>query len=100
MFVTTGLTFHEEISKLRDSFHMNGYPKEISYNHVRKFLSEILMTTTSCQNMNDEKKYTVAMPFIGHPSIILIGSSTKNLKCISKNVVQYIENLKFKITFP
>ena len=51
-------TFHEEISKLKDNFHMNGYPKEIFYNHVTKFLSEKLMTNNSCQNMNDEKKYS------------------------------------------
>ena len=46
---------NEEISKLRDIFHMNGYPKEIFNNHVKKFLSEKLMTTNSCQNMNDER---------------------------------------------
>ena len=62
-------TFHEEISKLNDIFHMNGYPKDIFYNHVKKFLSEELMTTNSCQDMNDEKKYTVIMPFTGHPSM-------------------------------
>ena len=62
-------TFHDEISKLKDIFHMNGYTKEIFYNHVKKFLSEKLMTTNSCQNMNDEKKYTVIIPFIGHPNI-------------------------------
>ena len=52
-------TFHEEISKLKDIIHINGYPKELFYNHVKKYLSEKLMTTNSCQNMNDEKKYTV-----------------------------------------
>ena len=63
-------TFHEEISYLNDIFHVNSYPKEVFHNHVKKFLSERLMTTNSCQNMNDEKKYTVIIPFIGHPSII------------------------------
>ena len=48
---------------------MNGYPKDIFYNHAKKFLSKKLMTINSCQNMNDGKKYTVIMPFIGHPSI-------------------------------
>ena len=52
------LIFHEEISKLKGTFHMNGYPKEIFDNHAKKFLSEKLMTTNSCRNMNDEKKYT------------------------------------------
>ena len=33
-------TFHEEISKLIDILHRNGYTKEIFYNHVKKFLSE------------------------------------------------------------
>ena len=56
--------------KLTDIFHMNVYPKEIFYNHVRKFISEKLMTTNSCQNMNDEEKYIVIIPFIGHPSMI------------------------------
>ena len=46
-------TFHEEISKLKDIFHMNGYRREIYYNHVKKFLSERPMTTNSSQNMND-----------------------------------------------
>ena len=32
-------TFPEKISKLKDILHMNGYHKEISYNHVKKFLS-------------------------------------------------------------
>ena len=63
---------------------MNGYPKEIFNNHVKKFLSEKLMTTNSCQNMNDEKKYTVIIPFIGHPSITLKKSLTKDLKSINK----------------
>ena len=49
---------------------MNGYPKEIFCNHVKKFLSENPMTTNSCQNINDEKKYTVILPFIGHLSMI------------------------------
>ena len=43
--------------------------RDIFYNYVKKFLSEKLMTTNSCQNMNDERKYTVIMLFIGHPSI-------------------------------
>ena len=73
------VTFHEEISKLKDIFHMNGYPKEIFHNHVKKFLSEKLMTTYSCQNMNDEMKYTVIIPFIGDPSITFKKSSTKNI---------------------
>ena len=55
---------------------MNGYPKEIFHNHVKKFLSEKLMTTNSCQNMNDEKKCTVIIPFIGHPFINYKKSST------------------------
>ena len=42
-------TFHEEISKLKDIFHTNGYPKDIFYNRVKKFLSKKLMTTNSCQ---------------------------------------------------
>ena len=29
-------TFHEEISKLKYIFHMNGYPKDIFHNHVEK----------------------------------------------------------------
>ena len=58
---------------------MNGYPKEIFYNRVKKFLSEKQMTTNSCQNMNDEKNYTVIMPFIGRPSIAFKKSLTKNL---------------------
>ena len=77
-------TFHEEISKLKDIFHINGYPKEIFCNRIKKFLGEKLMTANSCQNMNDEKKYTVIMPFTGHPSIALKKSLTKNLKSFNK----------------
>ena len=51
------ITFHEEIYKLKDIIHMNGHPKEIFYNNVKKFLSEKLMTSNSCQNLNDEKTY-------------------------------------------
>ena len=69
--------FHEEISNLKDTFHMIGYHKEISYNHEKNFLSEKLMNNNSCQNMNDEKKYTVIIPFIGHPSLIFKISITK-----------------------
>ena len=36
--------------------------------------------------MNDEKKYTVIMPFIGHPSITFKKSLAKNLKSINKKV--------------
>ena len=32
---------------------MDGYLKEIFYDHVKNFLSENLMTTNSCNNMND-----------------------------------------------
>ena len=92
-------TFHEEISKLKDIFHMNGYPKDIFYYHVRKFLSEKLMTTNSCQNLNDEKIYTVIIPFIDHPSIALEKSLAKNRRSINKNVVQYLKHLMFKTTF-
>ena len=49
---------------------MNGTPKEIFYNHVNIFLSVKLMTSNSYQNMNDENKYTVIIPFIGHPFIV------------------------------
>ena len=42
-------TFHEEISKLKVIFYMNGYPKDIFCNHVKKYLSEKLMTTNSSQ---------------------------------------------------
>ena len=70
--------------KIKDIFHMNGLPKEIFYDHVKKFLGENLMTTNSCQNMNDEKKYTVIIPFIGHPSMTFKKSLTKNLKSINK----------------
>ena len=91
-------TFHEEISKQKDIYHRNGYPKEIFYYHVKKFLSEKLMTTNSCQNMNDEKKYTVIMPFIGHPSITLKKSLTKNLKSINEKCT-ILKHLSTKLLF-
>ena len=54
--------------------------KQIYY--IKKFLSEKLMTTNSSQNMNDEKKYIVIIPFIGHPSMTFKKSLVKNLKSI------------------
>ena len=33
------------------------------------------MTTNSSQNMNDEKKYTVIIPFIGHPSMTFLADN-------------------------
>ena len=77
-------TFNEEISKMNDICHMNCHPKEIFFNHEKKFLSEKLLTTNNCQNMNDEKKYTVSIPFIGHPSIAFKKVSSINLKSIKK----------------
>ena len=63
-----------------------------------KFLSEKLMTANSCQNMNDEKKYTVIMQFIGHPSIIFKTSLTKNSnginnKCCTISKTFQVQNL-------
>ena len=63
---------------------MNGYPMEVFYNHVEKFLSEELIITIISQNMNDEEKYTVIIPFIGHQSITFKKSSTNNSKSINK----------------
>ena len=92
-------TFHDEISKPKDIFHMDGYPKDIFYFHIKKFLSEKLMTTNRYQDMNDEKKYAAIMPFICHPSIIFKKSLTKTLKSINKNVVQYLKLLMLKTIF-
>ena len=43
------------------------------------------MTTNSSKNKIDEKKYTLIIQFIGHPSIIFKKSLTKNLININKN---------------
>ena len=59
---------------------MNGYHEEIFYNHVKTFLSEKLMTTNCCQNMNDEKKYIVIMLFIGIPTMTFKKSLKKRRK--------------------
>ena len=64
---TNWFTFHEEISKLKDIFHMNGYPKDIFYNHVEKFLSKNLMTTNSCQNMNERNIQLSYHSLVIHP---------------------------------
>ena len=78
---------------------MNGYTKDIFYNHVKFFISNELMTANSSRNMNDEKKYSVIIPLIGHPFLIFKKSSSKNLKALIKNVVQYLTHLRFKPTF-
>ena len=66
---------------------------------VKKFLDEKVMTTNSCQNMNDEKKYTVIIPFIGHPSITFKKSVTKNLKSINKNCCAIFKTFKVQNYF-
>ena len=78
---------------------MSGYHNDIFYNHVKKFLSERLMTTNSCQNLNDEKKYTVIIPFIGHPSITFKESLATNLRSINKKYCTIFKHLMFKTTF-
>ena len=92
-------TFHEEISELKDIFHMNGYPKDIFYKHLDKFLSEELMTTNSCQNMNDEEKYTVIMPFIGQPSMTFKKSFAKNVKSINEKCCTIFKTFKVQKYF-
>ena len=49
--------------------------------------------------MNDEKKYTVIMPFIGHPSITFKKSLTKNLKSINKFFFTIFKTFKVKNYF-
>ena len=78
---------------------MNGYPKDIFYNHVKKFLSKKIMTTNSCQNINDETKYTVIIPFIGHPSIKFKKSLAKNLKSINKKCCTIYKTCKVQNYF-
>ena len=51
---------------------------------AKKCLTEKPMTTNSCQNMNEEKKYTAIIPFIGHPSTIFNKSLNINLRSINK----------------
>ena len=78
---------------------MNGYPKDIFYNHVEKFLSNKLMTINSCQDKNDEKKYTVIIPFIGHPSITFKKSLANNLKSINKKCCTIFKTFKVQNYF-
>ena len=47
------------------------------------------MTTNSLKNMNDEKKYTVIIPFIGHPSMISKSYLLKTYRALTKNDLQY-----------
>ena len=78
---------------------MNGYPKETFNNHVRAFLSEKPMTTNSCENMNDEKKYTVIIPFIGHPCMTFKKSLAKNLESINKKCCIIFKTFKVQNYF-
>ena len=57
------------------------------------------MTTNSCQNKNDEKKYTVIIPFIGHPSITFKKSLAKNLKSINKKCCTIFKTFKVQNYF-
>ena len=94
MFVNNWSTFHDEIFKQEDIFHTNGYPKQIFYNHVKKFLSEKLMTTNSCQNVNKEKKYTVIILFISYQSMIFKKSLTNILKSINEKCCTILKTFK------
>ena len=68
---------------------MNGYHRDIFSNHVEKYLSENIMTTNSCQNINDEKKYTVIIP-----SMTFKKSLSKNLKSLSKKCCTIFKTFK------
>ena len=78
---------------------MNGYHKDIFCNHVKKFHSVKLMTTNSCQNMNDEKKYTLIIPFIGHPSMTFKKSLAKNLRSTNKKCCTIFKTFKVQNYF-
>ena len=52
------------------------------------------MTTNSHQDMNDERKYTVIMPFIGHPSMTFKKSLTKYLKSINDKCCAIFQTFK------
>ena len=49
--------------------------------------------------MNDEKKYTVIIPFIGNPSIAFKKSLTKNLKSINKQCCTIFKTFKVQNYF-
>ena len=57
------------------------------------------MTTTSCQDINDENKYTVIMLLIGQPSIINKKSLTKDLKSINKKCCTISQTFKLQNYF-
>ena len=57
------------------------------------------MTTNSCQNKNDEKKYAVIIPFIGHPSIAFNKSLAKKLKNINKKCCTIFKTFKVQNCF-
>ena len=49
--------------------------------------------------MNDENKYAVIIPFIGHPSIVFIKSLTNNLKSINKKCCTIFNTFKVQNYF-
>ena len=73
--------------------------KEIFDNHVKKFLSVNLMNTNSRQNMNNENKYTIIMPLVGHPSIIFKTSLAKNFKSSNKKCCTISKTIIFQNYF-
>ena len=86
------ITFHEEMSKLKDIFHMIGYPNEIFDNHVKKFLSEKLMTTnkkccTIFETFNFQNYFSLKdeTPLALQANVYLFeGSCAKNLTYIGQ----------------
>ena len=52
------------------------------------------MTTNSGQNMNNEKKYTLIISYIGHQYIIVKKSLTKKLKSINKKCGTIYKTIK------
>ena len=49
--------------------------------------------------MNDEKKYTVIIPFIGHPCMAFKNSLAKNLKSIDKKCCAIFKTFKVQNYF-
>ena len=59
--------FHNELEKLKDIFSSNGYPVNLFWETVNKFVTKKFDDNSSKEK--DDMKYVLCLPYIGHASL-------------------------------
>lgn len=86
--------FHTEVSKLKEILYHNGYPSRILEECVYKFLNKKLSSEVDNQDKDDDSKYMITIPFIGHPSLNFKRSLTKHFRGINKKCIIVFKTFK------